>query len=162
MSIRRLAPFALVLAAVTAGAASAQTHVGWPQINGVLKINRYDANKTTRGTSRSDELLGGHGNDVIFGRGAADVIWGDYKPSGQPTSQVDHLNGGAGADFIYASHGENVIAAGSGNDTVHTHYGRGSIDCGAGTDTLFISHRARPGYTIRHCEHISYHSAGHS
>jgi Ca2+-binding RTX toxin-like protein len=165
MTFRRLAsavPVAAVLAAFAGGVAGAQTHVGWPHIDGVLKINKSDVNGTIRGTHRSDELLGGNGNDTIFGRGRADVIWGDYKPSGQPTTQVDHLYGGDGADFIYASHGRNVIAAGAGNDTVHTHFGRGSIDCGSGTDTLFISHRARPGYTIRHCEHISYHSAGHS
>ena len=43
-----------------------------------------------------NELLGGHGNDVIHAGPAGDVIWGDYKPSGQPTTQVDTLVGGAG------------------------------------------------------------------
>src|SRR3954447_24825249 len=40
-------------------------------------------------TSRAghNELLGGHGSDTIHGGPWADVIWGDYKPSGHPTSQ---------------------------------------------------------------------------
>ncbi len=41
-----------------------------------------------------NELLGGHGNDTIFAGPQGDVIWGDYKPSGQPSSQVDRLTGG--------------------------------------------------------------------
>ena len=71
------------------------------------------------------------------------------------------LYGGAGSDFIYASHGLNVIVAGAGNDTIHAHYGRGSIDCGGGRDTLFISHRAKRGYKISHCETISFKTIGH-
>ena len=165
MSFRRTPLAALsACAAVTLAAtvARAQTsHEGWPTIDGVLKINKSDANHTMHGTHKSDELLGGHGSDTIFGRASADVIWGDYKPSGQGTAQVDHLYGGDGADFIYASHGRNIIVAGAGNDTIHAHFGRGSIDCGAGRDTLFISHRSKPGYKIRHCETISFKTLGH-
>src|SRR5262245_55150908 len=153
---------ALAVGGTAAGPASAQTsHEGWPHIDGVLRINKDDGNDTTRGTAKSDELLGGHGSDTIYGRARADVLWGDYKPSGQGTAQVDHLFGGDGSAFIYASHGRNVIAAGAGNDTIHAHFGRGSIDCGAGRDTLFISHRSKPGYHIRHCERISFKTIGH-
>jgi Ca2+-binding RTX toxin-like protein len=153
---------ALALCAVSGGPASAQTsHEGWPQIDGATKINKDDGNDTFRGTSRSDELLGGHGSDTLYGLARADVLWGDYKPSGQGTSQYDHMYGGDGADFIYASHGRNAILAGAGNDTIHAHYGRGSIDCGSGRDTLFISHRSKPGYKISHCEKISFKTIGH-
>jgi Ca2+-binding RTX toxin-like protein len=148
--------------AVTIGTASAQTsHAGWPKIDGKLQINKDDGNDTLTGTGRSDELLGGHGSDAIFGRDRADVLWGDYKPSGQGTAQFDRLDGGAGSDFIYASHGRNAILAGAGNDTIHAHFGRGSIDCGSGRDTLFISHRSRPHYSVRHCERISYKTLGY-
>ena len=44
-------------------------------------------------------LLGGNGNNVIHAGPAGDVIWGDYKPSGDPTSQVNHLYGGPGTDW---------------------------------------------------------------
>jgi RTX calcium-binding nonapeptide repeat (4 copies) len=153
---------ALALGAVAGGSASAQTsHEGWPQIDGATKINKDDGNDTLRGTGRSDELLGGHDSDTLYGLARADVLWGDYKPSGQGTSQYDRMYGGDGADFIYASHGRNAIFAGAGNDTIHAHYGRGSIDCGSGRDTLFISHRSKPGYTIRHCEKISFKTIGH-
>jgi Ca2+-binding RTX toxin-like protein len=159
----RRTPIAVLAASLLgAGAAHAQTsHEGWPKIDGVLKINKDDGNDTVRGTARSDELLGGHDSDTLYGRGRADVLWGDYKPSGQGTAQVDHLYGGDGSDFIYASHGRNVIAAGSGNDTIHAHFGRGSIDCGGGRDTLFISHRSKRGYAISHCERISFKTEGH-
>jgi Ca2+-binding RTX toxin-like protein len=162
IAIRRTPIAVLAVCLLGAGTAHAQTsHEGWPKIDGVLKINKDDGNDTFRGTARSDELLGGHDSDTLYGRGSADVLWGDYKPSGQGTAQFDHIYGGAGADWIYASHGRNAIFAGSGNDTVRTHFGRGSVDCGSGRDTLYISHRAKPGYKIRHCERISFKTIGH-
>ena len=127
----------------------------------MLKINKNDGRETMSGTTKSDELLGGHDSDTIYGRDSADVLWGDYKPSGQPSSQVDQIFGNNGKDFIYASHGTNTIAAGGGNDWIKAHFGRGSIDCGAGRDTLFISHRAKRGYKISHCETISFKTIGH-
>jgi Ca2+-binding RTX toxin-like protein len=161
-ALRRTPLAVLAACLVPAGAADAQTsHEGWPQIDGVLKINKDDGDGTVHGTSKSDELLGGHDSDTLYGHDRADVLWGDYKPSGQGTAQFDHLYGGAGSEFIYASHGRNAILAGSGNDTIHGHFGRGSIDCGAGRDTLFVSHRSKPGYKIRHCERISFKTSGH-
>jgi Ca2+-binding RTX toxin-like protein len=151
---------ALLAATVVSLAAADTSHEGWPKIDGRLTMHKQDQSGQIRGTSKSDELLGGHGNDDIWGRSAADVLWGDYKPGGQPTAQVDHLHGGAGNDFIYASHGENIIDAGSGDDTIHAHYGHGSIDCGGGTDVLFISHKARRVYAIKGCETISFRTAG--
>src|SRR5882724_8437138 len=146
-----IAVVAACTVALGAAVAHAQTsHEGWPKIDGVLKINKNDGNDTLRGTRKSDELLGGHDSDTLYGLDSADVLWGDYKPSGQGTAQVDHIYGGGGADFIYASHGRSVIVAGADNDTIHAHFGRGSIDCGGGRDTLFISHRSKPGYKISH------------
>jgi Ca2+-binding RTX toxin-like protein len=108
-----------------------------------------------------NELLGGHGNDTIHAGPQGDVIWGDYKPSGQPTSQVDRLYGGGSRDFIYASHGTNIIHAGGGRDYIKAHFGRGIVDCGGGRDTLYISRRAQKGYRIRHCETISHKTLGY-
>jgi hemolysin type calcium-binding protein len=163
--VKALRPTPIAVLAVCllgAGAAHAQTsHEGWPKIDGVLKINKDDGNDTVHGAGKSDELLGGHDSDTLYGHDRADVLWGDYKPSGQGTAQFDHLYGGAGSDFIYASHGRNAIVAGSGKDTIHAHFGRGSIDCGGGRDTLFISHRSKPGYKISHCERISFKTEGH-
>ena len=108
-----------------------------------------------------NELLGGHGSDTIYAGPWGDVLWGDFKPSGQPTTQRDILDGGAGPDFIYASHGENHIDAGAGNDWIKAHFGHGTIDCGPGDDVLYVSRRAETGYTVRGCERISHRTLGY-
>jgi Ca2+-binding RTX toxin-like protein len=219
----------LLLAAVLVGAAlipataalANTSHDGWPQINGMLLMNKDDSDRPLDGRpghepfggqderyscdsehlrghcqdffvdpnggdatigarGRGDdvtgsrpahlvvknvrvhnELLGGHGNDKIYAGPAGDVLWADYKPSGQPTSQVDLVVGGAGRDFIYASHGRNTIQAGAGNDWLKAHYGRGSIDCGPGRDLLYVSRKAQKHYTIKNCETISHKTLGY-
>jgi Ca2+-binding RTX toxin-like protein len=107
-----------------------------------------------------NELLGGHGSDTIFAGPWGDVLWADYKPSGQPTTQSDTVVGGPGRDFIYASHGTNAIAAGAGDDWVKAHFGRGTIDCGPGRDLLFISRKAQRVFKITGCERISHRTLG--
>src|SRR4051812_19173552 len=94
----------LVTAVATAGAVAAASqaktsHDGWPNIDGVLWINKQDRNTTKHGTARNDELLGGHGNDRIYGRAGADVIWGDYKATDNNTWQRDRVYSGAGDDW---------------------------------------------------------------
>jgi Ca2+-binding RTX toxin-like protein len=127
-----------------------------------LHKNRSCAHKSGVVARRGhNELLGGHGNDRIFAGPQGDVIWGDYKPSGQPSSQVDRLFGGNSRDFIYASHGTNIIRAGGGDDYVKAHFGRGIIDCGGGQDILYVSRRAQKGYKIRHCDTISHKTLGY-
>jgi Ca2+-binding RTX toxin-like protein len=154
---------ALALLAAGTGAVADTSHAGWPRIDGDLKMHKGDQSGPLAATkvSKHNELLGGHGNDVITGGAVGDVLWGDYKPGGQPPTQVDQLVGGGGRDFIYASHGENAIDAGPGSDVVHAHFGRGSIDCGAGRDTLFISHASKPQYRISHCERVSFKTLGY-
>src|SRR4051794_5195750 len=125
-------------------------------------MDKHDRGRDLHGTQRSDELLGGHASNSIWGGSRADVIWGDYKPCCQPTSQFDHLYGGAGDDFIFASHGTNYIDAGAGDDWVKAHWGRGVIDCGPGHDVLYISRRNRPLYRVRRCETISHKTLGYS
>ncbi len=106
-----------------------------------------------------NELLGGHGSDTIHAGPAGDVIWGDYKPSGQPATQVDHLYGGAGNDFIYASHGANFIYTGGGVDIVHAHFGHGAIHCDSPGVTVNLSHKSSRRYRLFGCQHVTYVSA---
>ncbi len=157
---------ALVLTASVYGKAN---HDGWPTNDcnwrkhphgegcGVYKSHNRNQDGPIRGTDRIDELLGGHGDDAIRGNGAGDVIWGDFWPCCQPTSQSDFLSGGDGNDYIYASHGYNGISGGSGNDVIHAHFGQGgTIYCGSGYDVLYVSHKTKPRYSAHDCERTSF------
>jgi Ca2+-binding RTX toxin-like protein len=165
VSTRRLILLALValvaLAASAAFAAAKTSHDGWPKIDGKTVMNSSDKSGTMRGTrSRHNKLLGGHGNDTIQAGAIGDVLWGDYKPSGQPTSQHDTILGGAGKDFIYASHGTNDIVTGGGPDQVHAHFGHGTIKCNSDKATIFLSHKSRKLYKLTGCTRISYKTTG--
>jgi Ca2+-binding RTX toxin-like protein len=160
----RLGVTTAVLSASLMSAATANTsHEGWPKIDGDLKMHKADQSGPIVATKgdRHNELLGGHGNDTIRAGRIGDVLWGDYKPSGQTTTQVDRIYGGAGKDFIYASHGTNYIHAGGGADQIHAHYGRGEIWCGNGHVTLFISRKNLKNYRRHSCERISFKTVGH-
>jgi RTX calcium-binding nonapeptide repeat (4 copies) len=182
---------AALLAAVPVVLAST-SHDGWPEVTGVLVMNKDDSSRPIDARPGNDlfggkdssyscdtahkrrcagsdgsvirtghnKLLGGHGSDTITAGPQGDVIWGDYKPSGQPAAQVDRLKGGNGSDFIYASHGTNVIRAGGGDDYVKAHFGKGIVDCGGGQDQLYVSRRAQKSYKISNCEKISHKSLG--
>ena len=104
---------------------------------------------------RELKLLGGHGSDTIYGGPFTDVLWGDFKPSGQPASQVDLIDGGAGDDFIYASHGRSTITGGPGADYIVDRFGRGTVDCGPGRDIVFVSKASRAATKFTGCETIT-------
>lgn len=102
-----------------------------------------------------NELLGAHGDDVIHAGPFGDVLWGDYKPTGNTTHQHDRLYGGRGDDFIYTSHGRNHVRAGRGVDIIHAYWGRGSINCGRGRDIVYTRWNKPHAYRIRGCERRS-------
>jgi len=144
-------------AALAAGAALAMaSHEGWP------KTTHHQGHPNNEsGTMRGLEgvhnmLLGGNGNDTIYAGDLGDVIWGDSHPSGQPESQRDHLFGGAGPDWIYASHGLNEIWTGAGNDHVALVYGYGTVHCnGPGLKTLVVRYlAANRRFTLAGCKHV--------
>jgi hypothetical protein len=152
-----IATVALVAAGyATAGCTNCSDHAYWPKINGLFKKQNGAGSVTYTGTSRSDELLGHHGSDTLRGRDGSDVLWGDWDPKNQPSTQTDTIYGGAGTDFIYGSHGRNVILAGAGNDVISIHYGRGSLDCGPGRDIYHVARTRKKGYKIRNCEKVDY------
>lgn len=130
-------------------------HTGWPReehheghpnnesgvMRGLAHVHNY--------------LLGGNGNDTIYGGEAGDVIWGDSHPE-DPPDQSDRLHGGNGNDFIYASDGFNEIWTGAGNDEVALVYGHGVVHCnGPGLKTLVMRYLPsnRPWQLIG-CTHI--------
>lgn len=137
----------------TPGGGEKVSHVGWPAITGILwQVIAPAGTHRKTGGPRNDELLGHHGDDTMDGGAGRDVLWGDWDPTGQPTSQHDVLRGGAGADWLYSGHGSNTIQGGPGNDHVWAYYGRGTIDCGPGFDTLRI--RIGAPFAARNCERI--------
>ena len=100
-------------------------------------------------------LLGGNGNDTIWAGNEGDVIWGDSHPGEQSTTQRDFLHGGPGEDWLYASHGYNVIWTGAGNDHVALVYGYGTVYCnGPGLKTLVMRFLpANRHYNLVGCNH---------
>ena len=133
------------------------SHKHWPTITGVIKKAKNRSVKY-RGTSKPDELLGHHGSDFLSGRGGSDILWGDWQGPGNTEAQSDTIYGGDGSDFIYASHGRNVIRGGRGNDAISAHFGRGLIDCGPGRDIYHVARSRRDGWRVRHCERVDYRS----
>jgi hypothetical protein len=135
----------------TRGGGNKVSHLGWPAVTGILWIVR-EATKgqSDTGTEYNDELLGSHGGDTISGGPGDDILWGDQLPTGNNTWQHDVIDGGAGDDWIYSSHGHNDIKGGAGTDHIWGHFGHGTIDCGPGWDVVHTKHRST--YKLRHCE----------
>jgi RTX calcium-binding nonapeptide repeat (4 copies) len=158
--MKRLLPTALlVLLLVPAGALAAADRGAWPHINGKLVIDHGPpgSHRIMHGdANRHNELLGGYGNDTIYGGNAGDVIWADYHPSGQPASQHVTIYAGNGRNFIYASHGENTIYTGSGPTFVLAHFGRGTIVCGSAAVRVTLGAAVRSRYHLQGCRHVSY------
>jgi hypothetical protein len=133
------------------------SHAGWPP-DECLKMDKgsYGLSHTLIGLKNMHNwLLGGYGNDTIYGGEAGDVIWGDYQPSGQSESERDYLHGGDGNDWIYSSHGFNEIWTGGGNDHLLLVYGHGVVHCnGPGLKTFVMRYLAanRP-WTLLGCTH---------
>jgi hypothetical protein len=136
---------------------SCADHSAWPRIH-IDNVKRSDKEGTTRltGSEANDELMGHHTSDRLEGLSGSDVLWGDFDPIGQPARQVDRIFGGAGNDFIYGSHGRNVIRGGEGNDAISVHYGRGIVDCGPGRDIYHVARSRKHRYTFRNCEKVDY------
>jgi hypothetical protein len=145
--------------AAIAPAANKASHKGWPKIDRLV-IHENDESTPIVGTQgKHNEMLGGHGNDTITAGDIGDVIWGDYKPSGQTTTQRDVLTGGRGKDHIYASHGLNTIVTNGGADQIHAHFGRGTITCTNRKPLIFLSHRSQKKYKLHGCTRITFRSS---
>jgi hypothetical protein len=145
------------IAAVPRARVAEANHEGWPA-DECLKMDKGSAghSHTLVGLKRVHNwLLGGYGDDTIFGGDDGDVIWGDYHPEGQPESQSDYIHGGAGEDWIYSSHGYNEIWTGAGNDHLALVYGHGTVFCnGPGVKTFVMRYlpQNRP-WTLVGCSH---------
>jgi len=130
------------------------SHKGWPKITGILWKVLDSRDHQRVGTEDNDELLGHHGNDKVVGLDGRDVLWGDWDPKGNTTKQSDVLRGGPGNDFLYPSHGKNLMYGGPGNDRIIAYYGHGLIDCGPGKKDYAQTRWQSNAYRVRNCEHV--------
>jgi hypothetical protein len=169
-ALRPLAPVVVAISAplLPAGAADADHiegtscgasvkcagHEHWPRMtmDDVQRADKWHGSALRGKPNNTDELLGWHGSDRLFGHDQADVLWADHVGEGQPKGQWDRIWGGDGGDFIYSSRGRNTIYAGPGNDAIKTRYGRGRLDCGAGRDVVYVPKSRRRNWTFRNCE----------
>ncbi|HTA11860.1 MAG TPA: hypothetical protein VK765_00465 [Solirubrobacteraceae bacterium] len=132
-------------------------HNGWPA-DECLKMDKGSAgfSHTLLGLEHVHNwLLGGYGNDTLYAGERGDVMWGDYHPEGQSESQRSYIHGGAGADWIYSSHGYNEIWTGGGDDHLALVYGHGIVRCnGRGVKTFVMRYlpQNRP-WTLVGCTH---------
>jgi hemolysin type calcium-binding protein len=162
---RPAAALALLCTLIFAASASAMTsHAGWPSDDHLVmdKGPAGQANTLTGTPGRHNYLLGGFGNDTIYGGEAGDVIWGDYRPSGYPSFQTAVIHAGNGKNFIYANDTVNNVYTGTDAETVvHAHSGSGTIHCESSQIVVFTSHKALPHYKLIGCKRISFYSVGY-
>jgi hypothetical protein len=155
----------LAMLALGAGAATAMTsHAGWPP-DEHLVMDRGPAgqqNVLTGVNGKHNYLLGGYGDDTIYGGDSGDVIWGDYHPSGWPKRQTAIIHAGNGKNIIYANDTVNYVWTGTNPATVvHAHENSGVIHCENPHQVLFTSHHALPRYKLDGCKRISFYSVGY-
>lgn len=143
-----------------ASAGACAGHEFWPRLTlaDVRKTSETQGGTLVGRPGRSDELLGWHGSDTLYGGDQSDILWADHIGTDQPTTQVDRLYGGDGNDFIYSGRGKNTIEGGPGNDAIKARYGHGTVDCGPGLDIVYLPKSRRKNWTFVGCEKFEYRS----
>lgn len=160
-----IAVLAVLAALIVAASATAMTsHAGWPP-DQHLVMDRGPAGQqhVLRGINgKHNYLLGGYGDDTIYGGDSGDVIWGDYHPSGWPAHQTAIIHAGNGRNVIYANDTVNYVWTGTNPATVvHVHENSGVVHCENPHQIVFTSHRALPRYKLDGCRRISFFSVGY-
>jgi hypothetical protein len=150
--------------ALAASAVAMTSHAGWPP-DEHLVMDRGPAGLHHVLSGRPgvhNYLLGGYGDDTIYGGTAGDVIWGDYHPSGWPSFQVAVIHAGNGRNFIYANDTVNYVWTGTNPATVvHAHENSGVIHCENPHIVVFTSKHALPHFKLDGCRHVSFFSVGY-
>jgi RTX calcium-binding nonapeptide repeat (4 copies) len=161
---RRLLLISVFAVFLISGSAAAMTsHAGWPP-NQHLVMDKGPAghsNVLVGVAGKHNYLLGGYGNDTIYGSNSGDVIWGDFHPSGW-SNQTAVIHAGNGKNFIYANDTVNYVWTGSNPATVvHAHENSGVIHCENPHIVVFTSKHALPHFKLDGCRHVSFFSVGY-
>lgn len=164
VSLAALALGALIVLAPALPAPAMTSHAGWPA-DQHLTMDKGPAGESHVLTGRPhmhNYLLGGYGNDTIYGGQAGDVIWGDYHESGWPRRQTAVIHAGDGPNYIYANDTYNYVWTGTNPRTVvHAHENAGIIHCQNPRIVVYTSHHALPHYKLEGCRRISFYSVGY-
>jgi hypothetical protein len=154
----------LAMFTVAAPALAMTSHAGWPP-DQHLVMDKGPAGRHHTLVGRHgvhNYLLGGYGDDTIYGGDVGDVIWGDYHPSGWPAHQTAVIHAGNGRNVIYSNDTVNYVWTGTHPATVvHAHEGSGMIHCESPGIVVYTSHHALPHYKLKGCRHISFFSVGY-
>jgi Ca2+-binding RTX toxin-like protein len=120
-----------------------------PRPDSTLMRGTNDADRLM-GLGRPENMVGGPGNDMLFGNVKPDSTGGDL------------LLGGAGDDLLDTGDNrgprtvDNVVVAvrgGSGNDIIIARAADMDIDCGPGYDIVYVAGNVRtPSTSFRNCE----------
>jgi hypothetical protein len=153
----------LNLLACATAATAMTSHAGWPADQHLVMdkgpAGRHNVLHGKPGVH--NYLLGGYGDDTIYGGHDGDVIWGDYHPSGE-SQQTAVIHAGDGPNFIYANDTFNYVWTGTNPRTVvHAHEDAGVIHCQNPSIVVFTSHHALPHWKLDGCRHISFYSVGY-
>jgi hypothetical protein len=146
--------------------AASTSEAGWPAKE-CLKMDKGGAghSHTLVGLNGVHNwLLGGYGNDTIIGGDHGDVIWADYHPSGEPSSQTAVIRAGSGRNVIYANDTRDYVWTGTNPRTVvHAHVSgiSGVIHCQAAGIVVYLSTVSERHFTLDGCKHISHFSVGY-
>jgi Ca2+-binding RTX toxin-like protein len=101
-----------------------------------------DDNKLVGSEEFADTLIGKGGDDIEYGLGQADTLYGDNAPGAPIKTGNDKLYGGDGNDTLRGSAGNDTYVGGEGGDTIEAGVEEtsGSVDRirgGPGSDGIF-------------------------
>lgn len=96
-------------------------------------------NDTVNYSASSDPVIlyGNAGSDTLTGSTGDDVVYGGNSSS-DASDAADSINGGAGADIIYANGGADSVRGTAGNDTIYGGGGNDIITYSGGSDAVLI------------------------
>jgi len=111
-------------------------------------------NDVLYGTTSADTIYGNDGNDTIYGRAGGDTIYGG--------ADNDRLHGGYGNDWMYGGYGTDGLDGGPGHDHLYGGYGGDAIhaagdgtadviSCGPGID--YVVYGPTDTFADSSCEH---------